>query len=91
MVIPSLLIPRNRRESAGRPTRTPRVVDKPLQLTLAEQRVDKVETAKVPNVDLAQVERVEHPVVLRVAVTVFVGTQCMVTPSIESTMGQAKS
>ena len=48
------------------------LVDEFGEFAFREQGADEVHAGKVPDVDFAEVERGEHPVVLRVAVAVFV-------------------
>ena len=46
-----------------------------MQLTLREKGVNEVEAAEVPDEDWADVERLDHPLVLRVAITVLIRTK----------------
>ena len=51
------------------------MIDEPMQLALGEESVDEVETAEVPDVHRAKIERLDHPLVLRVAIAVLVRTE----------------
>lgn len=53
------------------------LVDEPVQLAFREQGVDEVETAEVPDVYGSDAESGDHPVILWIAVAVFVRTECM--------------
>ena len=59
------------RESRIIPSSHKTLSNKPSQLALAQKRLDEVEAGKVPDVDLSQVKRIQHPLVLRVAVPVL--------------------
>lgn len=59
------------------PTGDEALVNEPSELTLGEERLDEIEPRKVPDVDLAKAESLEHPPVLGVTVTVLDGSESM--------------
>lgn len=69
--------PPNSRESRVVPSTYVALVDEPMQLAFREQGVDEVETTEVPDVYWSDAESGDHPVVLWIAVAVFVRTECM--------------
>ena len=59
------------------PTTDQALVHKPVQLALRKKGVDEVETAEIPDEDRAKGESLDHPVILGIAITVFVRPQSM--------------
>ena len=53
------------------------LLDHGLQFTLAEKGIGKVDATEIPNIDFAHVERIQHPPVLWIPVSVLVRTQRM--------------
>ena len=67
--------PPERREPRVVPSAGETELEAVAELALGEKGVHKVDTAEVPDVYFAEVEGGEHPLVLGVAVPVFVGTE----------------
>ncbi|KAH3670728.1 hypothetical protein OGAPHI_001243 [Ogataea philodendri] len=59
------------------PVRNVLLVNKPLQLSLGKQGSDKVDSGKIPNVHLSQVQSLQNPLVLDVSVSVLDSSQCV--------------
>jgi hypothetical protein len=51
------------------------LVNEPLEFSLGQKSIDKVDSAEIPDSGLAQVQSIQHPIVLGVAITVFVGSK----------------
>jgi hypothetical protein len=56
------------------------LLHEPLQLPLTQQRINKRQASKVPNLNLPQLERIQHPLVLRVPIAVLVRPQRVRNP-----------
>ena len=64
-------------ESGIIPTANKTVVDEPVEFTFRKEGVNEVESTEIPNANRSKPERLDHPVVLGIPITVLVGPQSM--------------
>ncbi len=51
-----------------------------MKLSLGQQSIDEIKATEVPDIDFANSESLDHPLVLWVAVTIFIGPKSVGDP-----------
>jgi hypothetical protein len=73
----TLRLTTNGRETRVIPSLYQLLVYEPMKLALREKGINEVETTEVPDLNRTNAERLNHPLILRVAIAVLVRTKCM--------------